>query len=91
MGFVHIKQMDPAMVRSRRRDPRVRPGRGGHGRVSSRPASLQHPIHVVEALSGLDAELFVVVEQDMYPVDFDKPEPIARRTRDYLRGVGVDG
>ena len=30
----------------------------------------------------------VMVEQDMYPVPFDKPLPIARRTREYLRSVG---
>ena len=44
---------------------------------------------VVAALAELDAELFVVVEQDMYPVDFDLPAPIATRTRDYLRGLGI--
>jgi inosose dehydratase len=44
---------------------------------------------VLEALSELDAELFVVVEQDMYPVDFDKPLPIATRTRQYLNSVGL--
>ena len=44
---------------------------------------------VVEARAQLDAEVFVVVEQDMYPVDFDRPKPIAARTREYLRGVGV--
>jgi inosose dehydratase len=31
----------------------------------------------------------VVVEQDMYPVEFDRPKPIARRTRQYLRGAGI--
>ena len=47
---------------------------------------------VVTALAGLDRELFVVVEQDMYPLaDFSVPEPIAARTRDYLRGVGIGG
>ena len=43
------------------------------------------------ALSELDTEIFVVVEQDMYPVDFDVPAPVAARTRDYLRSVGVGG
>ncbi len=37
----------------------------------------------------VDAELFVVVEQDMYPVEFDRPKPIAARTREFLRGVGI--
>ena len=36
-------------------------------------------------------DLFVVVEQDMYPVEFDVPKPIAQRTRDYLRDVGIGG
>ena len=30
----------------------------------------------------------VMVEQDMYPVPFDVPLPIAKRTREYLRSVG---
>ena len=33
-------------------------------------------------------EGIVMVEQDMYPVPFDVPLPIAKRTREYLRSVG---
>jgi inosose dehydratase len=44
---------------------------------------------VAKALLELDRDLFVVVEQDMYPTDFDKPKPIALRTYDYLRSVGI--
>jgi inosose dehydratase len=29
------------------------------------------------------------VEQDMYPAPFDKPLPIAKRTRQYLREIGI--
>jgi hypothetical protein len=32
-----------------------------------------------------------VVEQDLYPVEFDRPKPVARRTYQYLRGVGIGG
>jgi inosose dehydratase len=32
---------------------------------------------------------FAIVEQDMYPVPFDKPLPIARRTHEYLVGLGL--
>jgi len=46
---------------------------------------------VLAALSGVEAQLFVVVEQDMYPVHFDVPAPVAARTRDYLRAAGVGG
>jgi len=44
---------------------------------------------VMEALSELDADIFVVVEQDMYPVEFDVPLPIAIRTRTYLNSAGL--
>jgi inosose dehydratase len=32
---------------------------------------------------------FAVIEQDMYPAPFDKPLPIAKRTREYLRELGI--
>ena len=32
---------------------------------------------------------WAIVEQDMYPTPFDKPLPIAKRTREYLREIGV--
>lgn len=44
---------------------------------------------ITAALRELDTDLFVVVEQDMYPAPFDRPKPIAQRTRRYLRGVGI--
>jgi inosose dehydratase len=31
---------------------------------------------------------WAIVEQDMYPAPFDKPLPIATRTRAYLREIG---
>jgi inosose dehydratase len=32
---------------------------------------------------------FGIVEQDMYPAPFDKPLPIAKRTRQYLKDIGI--
>jgi len=32
---------------------------------------------------------FGIVEQDMYPAPFDKPFPIAKRTHEYLRQIGL--
>ncbi len=91
IGYVHIKQMDPGIVERAEREDLAFGQAVALGASCEPPTGLPDIPSVVEALSGLDAELFVVVEQDMYPVDFDKPEPIARRTRDYLRGVGVGG
>ena len=37
----------------------------------------------------LTADLFAIVEQDMYPCEVDAPLPIAQRTRKYLGSCGV--
>jgi inosose dehydratase len=42
-----------------------------------------------DVLSDIDYEGFAIVEQDMYPAPFDKPLPIAKRTRAYLREIGI--
>jgi inosose dehydratase len=42
-----------------------------------------------DALNDLGYDGFAIVEQDMYPAPVDKPFPIAKRTRDYLREIGV--
>jgi inosose dehydratase len=43
----------------------------------------------VEVLKEIDYHGFAIVEQDMYPAPFDKPLPIAKRTRAYLRRIGM--
>jgi inosose dehydratase len=42
-----------------------------------------------DALREVDYDGFAIVEQDMYPAPFDKPLPIAQRTRAYLREIGI--
>jgi len=44
---------------------------------------------LADLLRTLQYEGWVTVEQDMFPVAFDKPLPIARRTRQYLRDIGI--
>ncbi|GAA3343723.1 sugar phosphate isomerase/epimerase [Amorphoplanes nipponensis] len=89
IGYVHIKQMDPAIAERAAREDMA------FGRAVALGASVEPPAgrpdipSVLEALGELDADLFVVVEQDMYPVDFDVPLPIATRTRAYLTSVGL--
>jgi inosose dehydratase len=89
IGYVHIKQMDPDIVAKAEAEDLAFGQAVAMGASCEPPSGLPDIPSVVEALQELDNDLFVVVEQDMYPVDFDKPEPIARRTRDYLLGVGV--
>jgi inosose dehydratase len=88
---VHIKQMDPDVVARAEREDLAFGQAVALGASCEPPAGLPDVPSVVAALSELDTEMFVVVEQDMYPVDFEVPAPIAARTRDYLRTVGVGG
>jgi inosose dehydratase len=42
-----------------------------------------------DALQEVGYDGWATVEQDMYPAPFDKPLPIARRSREYLRSMGL--
>ena len=42
-----------------------------------------------DVLLEIDWNGFAIVEQDMYPAPHDKPLPIAKRTRAYLREIGI--
>jgi inosose dehydratase len=89
IGYVHIKQMDPAIVTKAEQEDLAFGQAVAMGASCEPPNGLPDVGSVAAALRDLDADLFVVVEQDMYPCDFAVPEPIAARTRDYLRGVGI--
>lgn len=91
VGYVHIKQIDPDVL------ARVRADEVGFGEAVRRgvcvepPAGVPNPADVVAALADLGAELFVIVEQDLYPCAPETPLPIAMRTREYLAGQGLSG
>ena len=61
-------------------DPRVSPSAG-----------VPDPAGVVAELSELDAELFVIVEQDLYPCAPEAPPPVAIGTREHPTGCGLSG
>ena len=42
-----------------------------------------------DVLREIDYDGWATVEQDMYPAPFDKPLPIAKRTRAYLHDIGL--
>jgi inosose dehydratase len=91
IGYVHLKQVDPAVV------DKVHAEGLGFGEAVRLGAMCEPPLGVpdlppiLDALSnldGLDAEIFAIVEQDMYPCPADQPFPIAKRTHDYLTTCG---
>ena len=89
VGYIHIKQMDPAIVEKAKREDMAFGQAVAMGASCEPPKGLPNLEEVVAALRELNQERFVIVEQDMYPVDFDVPKPIAKRTYDYLRNLGV--
>jgi inosose dehydratase len=89
IGYVHIKQMDPAIVDRADREDLAFGQAVAMGASCEPPRGLPDIGAVTGALRELGRDFFVVVEQDMYPVDFDLPKPIAQRTYTYLRSVGV--
>jgi inosose dehydratase len=89
IGYVHIKQMDPAIAARALAEDMPFGQAVALGASVEPPAGRPDVPSVLDALSELDADLFVVVEQDMYPVDFDLPLPIATRTRQYLNTQGL--
>jgi inosose dehydratase len=88
IGYVHLKQIDPDVV------AKVHADDVGFGEAV-RMGAMCEPPHgvpelppILEAIAGLDAEVFAIVEQDMYPCRPDQPLPIATRTLAYLRSCG---
>ena len=91
IGYVHIKQMDPAVVARADRDGLAFGQAVALGASCEPPAGEPSVDEVAKALAELGRDLPVVVEQDMYPVHFDVPKPVAERTREYLLGAGIGG
>lgn len=88
IGYVHLKQVDPAILE------KVKAEGIGFGEAVRLGAMCEPPLGIpdmppiLEALAGLDVELFAIVEQDMYPCPPDQPLPIATRTLSYLQSCG---
>ncbi|HLH28372.1 MAG TPA: TIM barrel protein, partial [Acidimicrobiales bacterium] len=87
--YLHLKSVDPAKQERVEReripfalavadDMFCEPDRGAVDFLAFR-----------DALREADYDGWATVEQDMYPAPFDKPLPIARRTRAYLRSIGL--
>jgi inosose dehydratase len=89
VGYIHIKQMDPQIVAQARREDLAFAQAVALGVSCEPPAGIPDVASVVRALEERGQDTFVIVEQDMYPVDFDVPKPVAARTRAYLRASGI--
>ena len=89
IGYLHIKQMDPAIIAKARAEDMAFGQAVAMGASCEPPAGIPDIPSVVAALEARGTDTFVIVEQDMYPVQFDVPAPIAARTRQYLISTGI--
>ncbi|MEU2751980.1 TIM barrel protein [Streptomyces collinus] len=91
VGYVHIKQMDPEILAQVAAEDLSFGEAVKRGVCVSPPAGVPKPADVVAELARLEAELFVIVEQDLYPCAPEVPLPIAVGTREHLAGCGLSG
>ncbi|MCW8098687.1 sugar phosphate isomerase/epimerase [Streptomyces tauricus] len=89
IGYLHLKQVDPAILAEVRANGVPFGPAVARGVMCEPPAGVPALEPVLAAAQKLDVELFAIVEQDMYPCPPDKPLPIARRTRQFLRSCGA--
>jgi inosose dehydratase len=89
IGYVHIKQMDPEIVATAWAEDLSFGEAVRRGVAVEPPNGVPDVASITDALTDLEAELFVIVEQDLYPCPPDVPLPIATRTNKYLRAFGL--
>ena len=89
IGYVHLKQVDPKVVDQVQQEGLCFAEAVRRGAMVEPPHGIPAMEPLVEALSGLEADLFAIVEQDMYPCEPDFPLRIATRTRQYLEQCGL--
>ena len=89
IGYVHLKQVDPVLVEQVHREGLSFADAVRRGAMVEPPNGVPDMPPLLDALAGLDAEIFTIVEQDMYPCPPDAPLPIAERTARYLGGCGL--
>jgi inosose dehydratase len=87
--YVHLKQVDPA-VRARALAESMSLSEAVKLGVMCEPPYGEPDMPpLLDALGGLDREIFAVIEQDLYPVEPHIPLPIGARTAGYYVGCGV--
>jgi inosose dehydratase len=89
ISYLHLKSVDAALMERVNRE-RIPFGRAVGMDMFCEPSRGIVDFKAFRAvLEEVGYDGFAVVEQDMYPAAFDKPLPIARRTRAFLREVGI--
>jgi inosose dehydratase len=88
--YLHVKQVDPGVLKQARDEGLDFGAAVRRGVMIEPPLGVPAVEPILDALDQyVDRDLFMIGEQDLYPCEPDVPLPIARRTYEYLRKVGV--
>jgi inosose dehydratase len=90
IGYLHMKQADPAVLKQVKEEDLWFAEAVRRGAMCEPPQGVPAVEPLLDAVDRhLGGELFMIVEQDLYPCDPEDPLPIATRTFQYLRQFGV--
>lgn len=87
--YLHLKSVDPAVQAEVQEKDLPFATAVGMGVMSEPAVGIVDVPRLARVLREIDYNGWIIVEQDMYPCDPDKPFPIAQRTRAYLKSIGL--
>ena len=87
--YVHLKAVDPGVLAQVEAERLSFADAVRHDVMCEPGLGVPDLDDLTAALPSLPAGTFVIVEQDLYPCDFDRPYPIAARTRKTLQAAGI--
>ena len=89
LRYLHLKSVD-GLVRARVKAEKIPFVKAvGMGVFSDLSEGVVDFPALRDILRAVNYDGWAIVEQDMYPAPFDKPLPIAKRNRAYLREIGL--
>ncbi len=87
--YLHLKSVDPEIQKKVEREKIAFAPAVAMGVFCELDQGAVDFLAFRDVLREVNYEGWAVVEQDLYPADFDTLLPIGRRNREYLRGIGV--
>ena len=85
--YIHLKNVDPEVISSVHEEGAAFVKAVRMGAFTTLDSGLVDMRAFRQVLDNVGYDGWAVVEQDMYPCPFDKPLPIARRNREFLRAI----
>jgi inosose dehydratase len=87
--YLHIKSVDPEIQRKVQAEAISFSEAVGMGMFCDLDRGAVDFAAFRDVLRDVNYAGWAIVEQDMYPAPFDKPLPIAKRNREYLKAIGI--